>query len=77
MRNIMLYHTAIPASPDSELSPKADELSPKADRVLANSSNSQNYPAQLKINTTPQTCIAGTNSISYLIFGISSEGIMI
>ena len=47
----MLNHTAIPASPVGKVSLKAGEDSPKADRVIANSSNSQKYPIQLKINT--------------------------
>jgi hypothetical protein len=62
----MLYHTAIPASTDGEVSPKADALSPKAGMVLANSPISQKFPAQLKSNTALQMSALPAPAICWL-----------
>jgi hypothetical protein len=61
----MLNHTAIPASPDALASPNAD-------RVIANSPNSHNYPANLKINPAIQMPVVRSHGLPDLSLEIGS-----
>jgi hypothetical protein len=61
----MLNHTAIPASPDALVSPKADI-------VIANSPNPQKYPTQLKINPAIQMPVVRSHGLPDLSLEIGS-----